>query len=110
MTAEMHTCHVLLAACGNMIGSVFQYGYGLGVMNSLKESLKRIYENTENIPFSFTTAFSLTQALWAVGGAVGSQIGGFTGKKLGRKNSLLLNNIFIISGLILQVVNQLTCQ
>ena len=72
-------------------------------MNSLKDSLKRIYDNSENIPFSFTTAFSLTQALWAAGGAVGSQIGGVIGKKLGRKNSLLLNNIFIISGLFLQV-------
>ena len=119
-SAEMHTCHVLMAAFGNMIGklyytemsflyynfsgSVFQYGYGLGVMNSLKDSLKRIFDNSENIPFGFTTAFSLTQALWAAGGAVGSQIGGFSGKKLGRKNTLLLNNIFIISGLFLQLL------
>ena len=119
-SAEMHTCHVLMAAFGNMIGklyytemsflyynfsgSVFQYGYGLGVMNSLKDSLKRIFDNSENIPFGFTTAFSLTQALWAAGGAVGSQIGGFCGKKLGRKNTLLLNNIFIISGLFLQLL------
>ena len=86
------------------LGSVIQYGYGLGVMNSLRDSLAEIFENSENIPFGFTTAFSLTQALWAVGGGVGSQIGGFSGRKFGRKNSLLLNNIFIISGLTLQVI------
>ena len=73
-------------------------------MNSLKGSLKRIFDNSENIPFGFTTAFSLTQALWAAGGAVGSQIGGLSGKRLGRKNTLLLNNIFIIAGLFLQLL------
>ena len=85
------------------VGSVFQYGYALGVMNSLKDSLEKIYNESGDLPFEFMTAIALTQALWAVGGAVGSQIGGFTGYKIGRKNTLLLNNIFIISGILLQV-------
>jgi len=46
---------------------------------------------------------SLTQALWALGGAVGSQIGGYSGAKLGRKGTLIVNNFFIIPGTLLQV-------
>ena len=46
---------------------------------------------------------SLTQALWAIGGAVGSQIGGYSGAKLGRKATLIANNFFIIPGTLLQV-------
>jgi len=45
----------------------------------------------------------MTQALWAFGGAIGSILGGLSGARFGRKNTLLLNNIFIISGIILQV-------
>ena len=46
---------------------------------------------------------SLTQALWALGCAVGSQIGGYSGAKLGRKATLIANNFFIIPGTLLQV-------
>ena len=36
--------YVILAAFGNMVGSLFQIGYGLGVMNSLVYELKIIFE------------------------------------------------------------------
>ena len=45
----------------------------------------------------------MTQALWALGGAFGSIAGGFLGAKFGRRNTLLMNNSFILSGIILQV-------
>ena len=45
----------------------------------------------------------MTQALWALGGAFGSISGGFLGAKIGRRNTLLMNNAFILSGIILQV-------
>ena len=45
----------------------------------------------------------MTQALWAFGGAVGSILGGLLGSRLGRKNTLLLNNVFLSTGIILQV-------
>ena len=45
----------------------------------------------------------MTQALWAFGGAIGSILGGISGVRFGRKNTLLLNNLFIISGIVLQV-------
>ena len=49
-------------------------------------------------------AISLTYGLWSLGGAIGSQIAGIWGAKFGRKNTLLLNNVFIIPGILLQVI------
>ena len=96
--------NVMIAAFGNMMGTLFQIGYGLGVMNSLIYDLKTVFErNPCSATNDFITAQSLTTGLWALGGAIGSQIGGLLGPKLGRKNSLLINNVFIISGLLLQV-------
>merc|ERR1711953_401098 len=92
----------LLAAFANMIGASFQQGYALGVMNSLTEALEDVFDKSSDLTFSFTTALSLTQAIWALGGAFGSQIGGVAGEKLGRKNTLLVNNIFLVTGCLLQ--------
>ena len=46
----------------------------------------------------------MTQGLWALGGALGSIIGGYMGAKIGRRNTLLLNNIFIATGILCQVI------
>jgi len=97
----MRILNVLFAAFGNMIGSVFHYGYAMGVMNSLTSDLEIVFQNS-NLPTSFYTALSLTQGLWAIGGALGSIIGGFMGAKIGRRNTLLLNNIFIATGILCQ--------
>ena len=96
-------------------------------MNSLQVNLENIHTNSHDLPYGFTTgeqlldqrstvhdpcvevftnsfsAFSMTQALWAFGGAIGSILGGISGVRFGRKNTLLLNNLFIISGIVLQV-------
>ena len=71
-------------------------------MNTLRSTLEEIFKNSNDMRFGFTTALSLTQALWALGGALGSQIGGILGSKIGRKNTLLCNNIFLVVGCLLQ--------
>jgi len=87
-----------------MIGSVFQYGYGMGVMNQLGGDLEEIFNDKGTaLAMNFTSAISLTYALWSLGGAIGSQIAGVWAAKFGRKNALLLNNVFIIPGILLQV-------
>ena len=50
-----------------------------------------------------STANSLTQGMWCIGGAVGAVISGPMAAKLGRKPTLLINNFFVLSGAILQV-------
>jgi len=99
----MRILNVLFAAFGNMIGSVFHYGYAMGVMNSLTPDLEKVFANSNMQEHtSFFTALSLTQGLWALGGALGSIIGGYMGAKIGRRNTLLLNNIFISTGILCQ--------
>ena len=75
----------------------------MGLMNSLQVDLQEIHSNSSDINYGFTAAFSMTQALWAFGGAVGSILGGSLGSRFGRKNTLISNNIFIVTGIILQV-------
>ena len=62
-------------------------------MNTLTSTLEEIFKNSTDLKFGFTTALSLTQASWALGGALGSQIAGISGSKIGRKNTLLVNII-----------------
>ena len=54
--------------------------------------------------YSWNTAWSLTTGLWCAGGGVGALLGGPAAEKLGRKWSLLLNNLFLLLGSALQVV------
>ena len=71
-------------------------------MNTQTSTLEEIFNNSTDLKFGFTTALSLTQASWALGGALGSQIAGISGSKIGRKNTMLVNNIFLITGCLLQ--------
>merc|ERR1711990_176243 len=73
-------------------------------MNQLGGDLEQIFnEQGTAVTMNFTSAISLTYGLWSLGGAIGSQIAGIWGAKFGRKNTLLLNNVFIIPGILLQV-------
>ena len=58
-------------------------------MNTQTSTLEEIFNNSTDLKFGFTTALSLTQASWALGGALGSQIAGISGSKIGRKTRCL---------------------
>ena len=86
--------------CIHVLYSTMLYTYASFRFSMFVLNLASSAEVTQ---MDFTTAKSLTQGMWSLGGATGSQIGGLFGLKIGRKRTLLLNNIFIISGLLLQV-------
>ena len=74
------------------------------IANKHNKFYKGLADPSISVPDYFIfLAFSMTQALWAFGGAIGSILGGISGVRFGRKNTLLLNNLFIISGIVLQV-------
>ena len=72
-------------------------------MDEMKQALNR-----SGVAGDFThewnIAWSLTTSLWGIGGMVGALIGGPMSQKLGRKFSLISNNIFLICGSVLQCV------
>eukprot|EP00069_Balaena_mysticetus_P008889 bmy_06045T0 len=84
-------------------GSSFQYGYNVAVINSPAKLMKAFYNETyydrisEYInEFSLTLLWSVSVSMFPFGGFLGSLMVGPLVNKLGRKGTLLFNNIFSI--------------
>ncbi|KAM9106996.1 solute carrier family 2, facilitated glucose transporter member 5 isoform 1-T2 [Megaptera novaeangliae] len=84
-------------------GSSFQYGYNVAVINSPAKLMKAFYNETyydrisEYISeFSLTLLWSVSVSMFPFGGFLGSLMVGPLVNKLGRKGTLLFNNIFSI--------------
>ena len=97
---------VFIAAFGIIIGAPFQFGYGNGVMNSMAQPMKKVFEeNGVSIgSYSWYTAEALTTGLWCLGGGIGALAGCPLASYIGRKKSLMGNNIFLLIGSFLQVI------
>ncbi|XP_037354561.1 solute carrier family 2, facilitated glucose transporter member 5 isoform X2 [Talpa occidentalis] len=89
-------------------GSSFQYGYNVSSINSPSEIMKEFYNETFYdrtsdylSEFSLTLLWSVSVSMFPFGGLVGSFLVGPMVNNLGRKGTLLLNNIFSIVSSIL---------
>ncbi|XP_014400947.1 PREDICTED: solute carrier family 2, facilitated glucose transporter member 5 [Myotis brandtii] len=97
------TLVLALATLISAFGSSFQYGYNVAAINSPSELMKAFYNETYFdrttyylSDFSLTLLWSLSVSMFPFGGLVGSLMVGFLVNKLGRKGTLLLNNVFSI--------------
>ncbi|CAK7317308.1 Solute carrier family 2, facilitated glucose transporter member 5 [Vulpes lagopus] len=84
-------------------GSSFQYGYNVAAVNSPDELMKAFYNETyfernNNYinEFSLTLLWSVSVSMFPFGGFIGSLMVGPLVNKLGRKGTLLFNNVFSI--------------
>ncbi|XP_016070055.1 PREDICTED: solute carrier family 2, facilitated glucose transporter member 5 [Miniopterus natalensis] len=84
-------------------GSSFQYGYNVAAINSPAQLMKEFYNETHYdrtsdylSDFSLTLLWSLSVSMFPFGGFIGSLMVGFLVNQLGRKGTLLLNNVFSI--------------
>ncbi|XP_055515585.1 solute carrier family 2, facilitated glucose transporter member 5-like isoform X2 [Leucoraja erinacea] len=92
-----------LATLVSVFGSSFQYGYNVAVINSPSLHMQAFYNtsyferNGKYIDSDFLTLlWSLTVSMYPLGGFFGSLMVAPLVNKLGRKGTLLLNNIFSI--------------
>ncbi|XP_036901210.1 solute carrier family 2, facilitated glucose transporter member 5 isoform X2 [Sturnira hondurensis] len=97
------TLVLALAALIAAFGSSFQYGYNVASVNSPSELMKEFYNatyydrNSEYLSdFSLTLLWSISVSMFPFGGLIGSLMVGPLVNKLGRKGTLLLNNVFSI--------------
>ncbi|KAF6111462.1 solute carrier family 2 member 5 [Phyllostomus discolor] len=97
------TLVLALATLIAAFGSSFQYGYNVAAINSPAEFMKEFYNETyydrssEYLSdFSLTLLWSISVSMFPFGGLIGSLLVGPLVNKLGRKGTLLLNNIFSI--------------
>lgn len=94
---------IVLATLIAAFGSSFQYGYNVAAINSPSEFMKDFYNYTyyDRIgeymnEFYLTLLWSITVSMFPFGGFLGSLMVGPLVNNLGRKGTLLFNNIFSI--------------
>ncbi|XP_061585963.1 solute carrier family 2, facilitated glucose transporter member 11-like [Cololabis saira] len=94
---------LLLAVFAAGVGGTFQYGYNISVINAptshvqgfINSSWIERYE-TGISKDALTLLWSTIVSIFTIGGLVGVSIGGTLSVKLGRKKTLLTNNIFAL--------------
>ncbi|XP_071338942.1 solute carrier family 2, facilitated glucose transporter member 11b isoform X2 [Trachinotus anak] len=100
---ELPNKSLLLAACAACIGGTFQYGYNVSVINAptvyvhdfINQTWRERYE-TGISKDVLTLLWSTIVSIFTIGGFIGVTIGGTLSMKLGRKGTLLTNNIFAL--------------
>lgn len=97
------TLVLALATLIAAFGSSFQYGYNVAAVNSPSELMKQFYNDTYSDrtgeligSFALTLLWSVTVSMFPFGGLIGSLLVGPLVNNLGRKGTLLFNNIFSI--------------
>ncbi|XP_063479509.1 solute carrier family 2, facilitated glucose transporter member 11 isoform X6 [Symphalangus syndactylus] len=99
---------LLLTICAAGIGGTFQFGYNLSIINAPTSHIQEFTNETwqartgEPLPDHLVLLmWSLIVSLYPLGGLFGALLAGPLAITLGRKKSLLVNNIFVVSAAIL---------
>ncbi|KAM4854995.1 solute carrier family 2, facilitated glucose transporter member 9 [Thomomys bottae] len=107
-TRKDWSCWLVVASLVGAFGSSFLYGYNLSVVNAPTPYIKAFYSNVWERrygqppdPATLTLLWSVTVSIFAIGGLVGTVMVKMIGKALGRKSTLLINNVFGISAALL---------
>lgn len=110
--AKVTPC-LLAAAFFGALGSSFLYGYNLSVVNAPALFIKSFYNQTwverygEPIgPETLTLLWSITVSIFSIGGLVGALSVSLIIKVLGRRGTLLLNNLFAVGAAVLLSLGQ----
>ncbi|XP_029292142.1 solute carrier family 2, facilitated glucose transporter member 5 [Cottoperca gobio] len=108
------TAVLVLATLISAFGSSFQYGYNVAVINSPSPFMQHFYNATymerygrpmeENF---LTLLWSLSVSMYPLGGFFGSLMVAPLVNKLGRKGTLLFNNIFSIVPAVMMGVSEI---
>nr|XP_028684416.1 solute carrier family 2, facilitated glucose transporter member 11 isoform X12 [Macaca mulatta] len=99
---------LLLTICAAGIGGTFQFGYNLSIINAPTSHIQEFTNETwqartgEPLPdHLILLMWSLIVSLYPLGGLFGALLAGPLAITLGRKKSLLVNNIFVVLAAIL---------
>nr|XP_044631333.1 solute carrier family 2, facilitated glucose transporter member 11 isoform X2 [Equus asinus] len=99
---------LLLTICAAGIGGTFQFGYNLSIINAPTLHIQDFTNETwwartgRPLPDHLVLlVWSLIVSLYPLGGLFGALLAGPLAIKLGRKKSLLVNNVFVVAAAIL---------
>uniref|UniRef100_H0WW21 Solute carrier family 2 member 11 n=1 Tax=Otolemur garnettii TaxID=30611 RepID=H0WW21_OTOGA len=99
---------LLLTVCAAGIGGTFQFGYNLSIINALTLHIQEFTNETWRARTGgplpdrlILLVWSLIVSLYPLGGLFGALLAGPLAVTLGKKKSLLVNNIFVVAAAIL---------
>ncbi|XP_077016327.1 solute carrier family 2, facilitated glucose transporter member 11 isoform X2 [Tamandua tetradactyla] len=99
---------LLLTTCAAGIGGTFQFGYNLSIINAptlhIQEFTNETWWARTGRPLPdrlILLVWSLIVSLYPLGGLFGALLAGPLAIRLGRKSSLLVNNVFVLAAAVL---------
>ncbi|XP_033839820.1 solute carrier family 2, facilitated glucose transporter member 4-like isoform X1 [Periophthalmus magnuspinnatus] len=102
--AETVTGTLALSVFTAVLGSL-EFGYNIGVINAPQKIIEADYNATwihrygEHIPAAtLTSLWSISVAIFSIGGMLSSFCVGFVSEWLGRRKAMLINNLFAFIG------------
>lgn len=102
-----------LTVCSAAIGGTFQYGYNISIINAPTSYVQTFINDSYTERWGsglestqVTVVWTIIVSAFSLGGLFGALLGGLLSIRLGRKNTLLLNNFFLFASAILV----LTCK
>ncbi|XP_018409753.1 PREDICTED: solute carrier family 2, facilitated glucose transporter member 9 [Nanorana parkeri] len=107
------TWQLIMASLVGALGSSFLYGYNLSVVNAPALYIRELYNESWSRRYDQTISsntisilWSVTVSIFAIGGLVGALLVTPMVNQLGRKRTLLLNNLFaILAALLMSLAN-----
>nr|XP_057924159.1 solute carrier family 2, facilitated glucose transporter member 4-like [Doryrhamphus excisus] len=101
---ETVTGTLALSVFTAVLGSL-EFGYNIGVINAPQKIIEKDYNATwvhrygQSIPTgTLTSLWSLSVAIFSIGGMLSSSCVGFVSEWLGRRKAMLINNLFAFMG------------
>ncbi|KAK9530746.1 hypothetical protein VZT92_012230 [Zoarces viviparus] len=102
-----------LTVCSAAIGGTFQYGYNISIINAptnyiqsfINETYAERWGTVLETP-QVTLVWTLIVSAFSLGGWLGALLAGPLSVRFGRKNSLLLNNSFLLVGAVLVLTSR----
>ncbi|XP_040276193.1 solute carrier family 2, facilitated glucose transporter member 11-like isoform X2 [Bufo bufo] len=106
---KIPTKKLFWAVCAIGIGGTFQYGYNLSIINAPTTHVHKFINETWYLRYNsqldeglLTLIWSVIVSVFAIGGLLGTFIGGHAAVKYGRKHVLLVNNaVAILAALVM---------
>ncbi|MEQ2255877.1 hypothetical protein ILYODFUR_018416 [Ilyodon furcidens] len=104
---------LVLMVASAAIGGTLQYGYNLAIMNAPTTFIQTFINETflqrwdiQLEDYQVTLVWTIIVSIFSLGGLAGALLAGPMTIRFGRKNCLLLNNVFLMSGALLALTSR----
>ncbi|MED6282978.1 hypothetical protein CHARACLAT_003993 [Characodon lateralis] len=104
---------LVLMVASAAIGGTLQYGYNLAIMNAPTTFIQTFINETflqcwdiQLEDYQVTLVWTIIVSIFSLGGLAGALLAGPMTIRFGRRNCLLLNNVFLMSGALLALTSR----